>query len=425
MIKFLLKGLLRDKSRSRIPVIIVTIGVMLTVLMHAYIVGFMGDIIEINARYSTGHLKVMTKAYAQDIDQVPNDLALTNTDTLVNYLNRQFNDADWSPRIHFGGLIDVPDENGETRSQGPASGLGIDLLTPGSKEIERLNLVKSIVRGNLPAKRGEMILSEEFSKKLRVDPGEKVTLISSTMDGSMAFYNLTVSGTVLLGLEALDRGTVIVDIEDVRAALNMENAAGEIAGFFKTGFYDDEKAVEESEIFTASFNDDNDSYSPVMKSLSSQGSLGLYVNMVALWTVMISFIFIVAMSLVLWNAGLLGGLRRYGEVGLRLAMGEEKGHVYRTMIYESVMIGIAGSVTGTMIGLFFAWLLQKYGINISGMMEGSAVMLPSIIRARIQPVDFYIGFIPGLLSTVIGTMLAGIGIYKRQTAKLFKELESY
>lgn len=425
MIKFLLKGLLRDKSRSRIPVIIVTIGVMLTVLMHAYIVGFMGDIIEINARYSTGHLKVMTKAYAQDIDQVPNDLALTNTDTLVNYLNRQFNDADWSARIHFGGLIDVPDENGETRSQGPASGLGIDLLTPRSEEIERLNLEKSIVRGNLPAKRGEMILSEEFSRKLRVDPGDKVTLISSTMDGSMAFYNLTVSGTVLLGLEALDRGTVIADIEDVRAALNMENAAGEITGFFKTGFYDDERAVEESEKFTQSFNNDNDSYSPVMKSLSSQGSLGLYVNMVELWTVMISFIFIVAMSLVLWNAGLLGGLRRYGEVGLRLAMGEEKGHVYRTMIYESVMIGIAGSVTGTMIGLFFAWLLQKYGINISGMMEGSAVMLPSIIRARIQPVDFYIGFIPGLLSTVIGTMLAGIGIYKRQTAKLFKELESY
>jgi putative ABC transport system permease protein len=52
MIKFLLKGLIRDKSRSRVPVIVVTIGVTLTVLMHAYIVGFMGDIIEINARYS-------------------------------------------------------------------------------------------------------------------------------------------------------------------------------------------------------------------------------------------------------------------------------------------------------------------------------------------------------------------------------------
>ncbi len=132
----------------------------------------------------------------------------------------------------------------------------------------------------------------------------------------------------------------------------------------------------------------NDNYSPVMKSLSNQGSLGLYVNMVELWTFMISMIFIIAMSLVLWNAGLLGGLRRYGEVGLRLAMGEEKGHVFRTMIYEAVMIGIAGSIAVPLSALFFAWLIQKYGINVSGMMEGSAVMIPSHIRARIQPVDF-------------------------------------
>ena len=50
-------------------------------------------------------------------------------------------------------------------------------------------------------------------------------------------------------------------------------------------------------------------------------------------------------------------------------------------------------------------------------------MMPPTIRARIIP-DFFIGFIPGLFSTVLGTMLSGRGIYKRQTARLFKELES-
>jgi putative ABC transport system permease protein len=161
-----------------------------------------------------------------------------------------------------------------------------------------------------------------------------------------------------------------------------------------------------------------------MKSLSQQGGLGTYVNLSKVWGLYISMVFVFAMSLVLWNAGLLGGLRRYGEIGIRLAMGEEKGHVYRTMIYESVFIGLAGSVIGTMLGLFFAWLIQTYGIDISGMMEGAAIMMPSEIRARITPMDYYIGFVPGLFSTVAGTMLSGIGIYKRQTAKLFKELEA-
>ena len=57
-------------------------------------------------------------------------------------------------------------------------------------------------------------------------------------------------------------------------------------------------------------------------------------------------------------------------------------------------------------------------------MKGSSIMMPTIIRANINPVDYYIGFIPGLISTVIGTALSGIGIFKRQTARLFKELEA-
>jgi len=51
-------------------------------------------------------------------------------------------------------------------------------------------------------------------------------------------------------------------------------------------------------------------------------------------------------------------------------------------------------------------------------------MMPSVIRAQITTSAFFLGFIPGLASTVIGTMLSGIGIYKRQTARLFKELEA-
>jgi putative ABC transport system permease protein len=161
-----------------------------------------------------------------------------------------------------------------------------------------------------------------------------------------------------------------------------------------------------------------------MKTLSQQGNMDQYVNLSSTYSTYVAVIFIIAMSLVLWNAGLLGGLRRYGEIGVRLAMGEEKGHVYRSMLAESVMIGLTGSVIGTMIGLFFAWLLQKYGIDMSGLMKGTSIMIPSVVRAHITTPDFYLGFIPGLLSTVTGTALSGIGIYKRQTARLFKELEA-
>jgi putative ABC transport system permease protein len=47
-----------------------------------------------------------------------------------------------------------------------------------------------------------------------------------------------------------------------------------------------------------------------------------------------------------------------------------------------------------------------------------------VFRARITPETWYIGFVPGFLSTQLGALLAGIGIYRRQTAQLFKELEA-
>jgi putative ABC transport system permease protein len=52
------------------------------------------------------------------------------------------------------------------------------------------------------------------------------------------------------------------------------------------------------------------------------------------------------------------------------------------------------------------------------------MMMPSVFRAHITPQAYFIGFVPGLFSTVLGTALAGIGIYRRNTAKLFKELEA-
>ena len=75
MIKFLIKGLLRDRSRSLFPVLTVTIGVMLTVFAFSYVQGITSEFIRSTAHFSSGHLRVMSHAYAQEADQVPNDLA--------------------------------------------------------------------------------------------------------------------------------------------------------------------------------------------------------------------------------------------------------------------------------------------------------------------------------------------------------------
>jgi putative ABC transport system permease protein len=396
---------------------------MLTIVFQSWILGIISDSIEYNARFTTGHVKIMTSAYADNINQMPNDLSLNGTDSLLQSLEKQFPDLEWVERIHFAGLVDVPDSSGETSSQGPAIGFGIDLLSGNNSEVNRMNISKALRKGRLPEKEGEILLSNAFCEKLKLKPGDPLSLISTTMYGEMAIYNFILAGTAEFGTTALDRGTIFADIRDVRKALNMENSTGEILGYFRTGYYDDDLANPVVKEFNRQFNVPTDEFSPVMMSLKEQGSMRVFVDFASMLMAIVIFVFIFAMSIVLWNAGLLGGLRRYGEFGMRLAIGEEKNHVYKTILIESLGIGIIGSVIGTLIGMGFAWYLQDYGIDI-GMMKNATIMMPTVFRGRITIETWYIGFIPGVVSTVIGTALSGIGIYKRQTAQLFKELGS-
>lgn len=424
MIRFLLKGLLRDRSRSLFPIIIVTIGVALTVLLHAWMQGAMGEIARSSANFSTGHVKIMSRAYAENQSQSPNDLALLGAQELMDGLKEQHPDMDWVARIRFGGLVDVPDENGETRSQGPATGLAVDLLSPGSTELAALNIKESIVRGNLPGKAGEILVSDEFATKLKVKPGDQVTLMSSTMYGSMSMANFSIAGTVRFGINAMDKGAVLIDITDIRQALDMNDASGEILGYFKDGIYHREMAIQLKEKFNPKFADSKDEYAPTMVTLADQDGLGEYLVFGDYVAFIASGIFVFAMSIVLWNVGLIGGLRRYGEMGLRIALGEDKSHVYGSLIVESVIIGGIGSIAGTIIGLGFSYYMQIHGIDIGSMAKNSSMMMANVMRAEVTTTSYYIGFFPGLLSTVFGAILSGIGVLQRQTAQLFKELDA-
>jgi putative ABC transport system permease protein len=423
MIRFLLKGILNDRSRSLLPVIVISIGVIITVLLYCWLNGIMGESLAMNANFSTGHFKVMTRAYAKDAGQMPNDLAILGADKLVQELNSADPDIDWVKRIRFGALIDFPDSAGETRAQGPVVGWAIDFFFPGSKEKKRFNIEKSIISGSIPSKPSDALITSDFAEKFKIRPGDKFTLFGTTMDGSMALKNFNVSGTVRFGASAIDRGAVIIDISDAQAAFSMKDAAGEILGFFKNGQYDKEKAVGIANVFNSKYAGSKDEYAPEMLTLRDQEGMAQmmdYVNAVA--GIMI-FIFMLAMSVVLWNTGLIGSLRRYNEFGVRLALGEDKNHIYKTLIYEGILIGLIGTVTGTIIGIALSYLMQNYGLNVGGMMKNSTLMMPSVVRAVVKPAAFYIGFIPGLFSIVLGNALAGIGIFKRKTAQLFKELE--
>ena len=428
MIYFLTKGLLRDRSRSLFPVIIITITVAIVIFAIGFMKGSMNSVFQSTAVIISGHEKVVTRAYKEESQMLPNDLALLNVDQIIRNLDKEYPDHFWSPRITFGGLLDMPDKNGETRDQGPVYVLGIDLLKTGSRIIEIWELDKNLVNGRLPKTFNEALIGQKLANKLNITVGDTATYIGTTMHNAFTTYNFTIVGTFDLQKGQADSQMMLVDISGARKALDMENAASEILGFTHSLFYDDDKAVSLRSNYNENYSDSSDIFSPVMMALrDSSQQMGDMVEFVDAFLIIIGTIFLIIVTVVLWNMGLMNGLRRYGEIGLRLAMGESKGVVYRSMIVEAIIIGLTGTMIGTGLGLSIVYYVQQNGIDYSEVvatMSTASMVMPNVFYAKITPDLYYIGFIPGLIATVLGTMLAGIAIYKREMAQLFKELES-
>ncbi len=427
MIKFLTKGILRDRSRSLIPVLVVTLTVAMIVFFQGFLTGILNSMFLDSAVVSTGHVKVTTRAYEEESQLLPNDLALLGSQQMMAELSGQYPDHFWTPRITFGGLLDVPDEQGETRAQGPAVAFGLDLFSAGSRQIEIWELERRLVEGRLPAKPEEALLSSKLADRLGVSLGESVTFIGSTMHGAFTTFNFSVTGTFNLKMGPVDKNMMLVDISGARLALDMDDAASEILGYKNSLYYEDEEAVAMRTDYNLNHSDSTNIFSPTMLALRDANQMGMMVDFSMAAMAIMGAIFLIIVMIVLWNMGLMNGLRRYGEIGMRLAIGESKGQVFRSMIVESVIIGFIGTVIGTGIGLGLTYYMQEVGLDYSEALEGltsTNIIMSNVFYAQVTPELFYIGFIPGVLATVLGTMLAGRAIYKREMAQLFKELET-
>ena len=429
MIDFLFKGLIRDKSRSFFPVIIITLIVSIIIFFSGFLNGVYNSLFLNTAILNSGHVKVVTHAYNLEHQLLPNDLALLDVNSKLNQLENIYEDYVWTPRITFAGLLDVPDENGETLSQSPVIGLGVDFFSEESKQLDIWDLKDKIIEGNFLNHNDQVLLSEKLSKRLEVFPGDVVTFIGATMYGGFTTYNLKVTGIFDLNLGPVDKDMMIVDFQGAQEILDMEqeNAASEILGYDKKLFFSDENTVRIRKDFNSNYSNSNDEYRPVMLALRDSNQMSTIVDFSDVIMSIILGLFLVVVTLVLWNMGIMSGLRRYGEIGMRLAIGETKGHVFKSMVIESVIIGFFGSIMGTTLGILLTSYLQRVGIDYSKAIDSlssSNFAMPNVFYPQVTPDLFYIGFIPGILATVFGTMLAGRAIYKREMAQLFKELEA-
>ncbi len=431
MIRWLFHGILRDRTRSLFPFLVVAVGVALMITLLGFMEGIFMGVIDITANLDTGHLRLTNKPFYDEEHLNPLDRALAGQKETFEWLKKNSSpEVQWSPRIRWAAIMDVPNERGETRSQTPITGMAIDLISPQSPELARLDLGKSLVRGNLPARPGEMLIGYLLAETLHVKLGDVVTLIGQSFDGGMATGNYVVAGFVRFGVFAMDKKMVFIDLADAQHTFYMEDMVTDWLGFLPARVsyedYDSYKQDLQSKLDAFKRNpprawarDDR----PLLLSIMDQRGIGdVKRKFVAIRNVIV-WIFLVLMILVLWNAGLLNGIHRYGEMGLRLALGETHQGLLFSLITESLIIGTLGSIAGSLIGGACVYYLQEVGVNMGDAFSKAGVIVNDVMRGRLEFIAFVYAIVPGMTASVLGMLVASLAIFKRSEANLFRELE--
>jgi putative ABC transport system permease protein len=247
----------------------------------------------------------------------------------------------------------------------------------------------------------------------------------------MATDNYQVVGFVKFGLAAMDKKMALIDLADAQQTFYMEDMVTDFLGFLpmNVGYkkYDQLKqsimnhlpALKQNPPGEWASDDD-----PIILSVLDQRNLRELSIKFELINDVIIGVFTFLMVLVLWNAGLLNGVHRYGEMGLLLALGETHKKLIGLMALEAFAVGLLGSAAGCMIGGGVVYYLQEVGISTHGISETSGLMMSDIIRARVSLNAFVFAVIPGIIASVVGNLIANLAIFQRSEANLFRELEA-
>jgi len=432
MIRFILQGILRDKTRSLFPFLVVTVGVALVVFSVGFMEGVFMGMVETTANLDTGHIRFVNKPFYDEEHLNPMDRALTAQEETRQWLEKNSDPRlEWSPRIRWGAIADVPDEKGETKSQTPIIGMALDLLSPDSAEVNRLQLQNTLDAGRLPQGPKEILLGYGLAHTLKIGLNERVTLLGQTFDGGLAADNYTVVGFVRFGVFAMDKKMALIDIKDAQDSFYMEDTVTDWLGFLPSHVshkeYKNIKTELQSRLKDLKLHPPTDWAQddvPMVLSVLEQRNLDNMIRVFQLVKKIFVGIFVLLMVLVLWNAGLLNGIHRYGELGLLLAMGQTHKKLVWMLGIESLSIGILGSIAGCLIGGGVVYYLQEVGINMGDAFAQTGMMMNDIIRGKVTLESFLMGIAPGITASVLGSLFASVALFQRSEANLFRELEA-
>lgn len=389
LLPFALRNLLRNKRRSILAAASVFLSILLVMFMAGFLQGFMDSMVKNYIKNETGHINIATKGYRDRAKFMPVDEYMESSGALAKSMETALSDIDpgavVAQRIRFGLMLSSE------------SGTKEAIAVAGNPELERRLLMldtKILPGGRYLDEPGTVILGEGLARDLGLKEGEILKLLTQKADGGLGFKKLTISGIFKTGVNALDGFLLQLGLEDAQALLGIEDGSQQIA------------------VMLSSQRKMNSALSRIEDLVSSQGSrnphgelsvlpwtaIGSYPSMIQLLNIMYYWVFIFVAFLgafIIANVMTMVILERKREIGLLMSMGMPRKQVLRLFLAEGTMLGLAGSIAGTLIGSLLVALIGIKGFDLTSAMAGFSWPMDNRIYPYVSPWAIFLGIAIG------------------------------
>jgi len=342
-----LRNLWRNRRRSLLTLSAMVVSSSLLILCLGVFSGMFADMLASATEQYHGHIVISGKGYQEDRDLYTNFPANGN---LLQTIEAGPQVIAAAPRVRSFGLI-----SHRSDSQ-PAELLGI---VP-TREQQVTTLTSHLVAGEPldDTRRGDALIGSGLARKLGVEVGGELVVLTQASDGSIGNDLLNVRGIFTTGDLRHDNGLVLVQIDWLRNLLVLPEVDHEIA----VRVAEPLQAAQTADRLSANLDDgyevlDWGDLLPQMREAIASYGVSRFIMVTILY---------LATGLGILNTFFMSVLERTREFGVLMALGVRPWRIRLLVLAESLFMGVIALSFGLLLALLMTLYMNLVGIDLSG-----------------------------------------------------------
>lgn len=363
------RNLWRNPRRTFIAMAAIGFGYAMLLFVACLMAGLRRQMIETGTSLVLSDIEVHAPGYypKRSIHQTLGGRQGTNIGALVAPIAADPRVYAASPRVYGYGLVSAAHQSA-----------GAQILGVVPNQEQKVTVLQTrIVKGSYLTERVPkgIVMGDKFATTIGVGVGSEILLLTQAADGSMGNDLYTVVGIFHTGLDAMDRGLVLMSLSSLQELLRLPPVRVHEVGIKL-------HAITEATAAAAALEVQLSKTLPVRVRAWPElaPELADYVQFNRGVTFILFFIFFLLAVIGIVNTMLMAVIERTRELGVLMAVGMRPVQVVGLILAEAAGLAAASLVLGGAIGAPLLWYLQVHGVNLGG--AGSEVSLAGVVVGR-------------------------------------------